>query len=323
MRLITIEDFRDVYVKIHQRGRSFIVSKFSLNKDKRTKSAFNENSISSANWWIIPKIRSRWNKLITGSEEVTYEEFMSQNIFSHSVSLQLLSLGSGVCSHELLLAELNPGWDILCVDFSDVPLQSAKKIADERNLKNIRFAVGNVYDYPLPDNGFDVVFFNQSLHHFNDIKRFISELVLKKLKPTGKLVIHEYVGPNRLQYSSKQIDAITQCLQLIDRKYRKIFKTNLYKNRYYGSGWWRMIMSDPSECVDSENILPTIYQYFDVVYEKPFGGNLLMCALKDISHHFVQLDEDKAMNLQKMINFEDDYLLTNSSDFVFGVYQRK
>jgi len=82
-----------------------------------------------------------------------------------------------------------------------------------------------------------------------------------------------------------------------------------------------MIMADPSECVDSSSIMPSIHKHYKVVLEKPYGGNLLMSALRDISHHFFNLDKEKKEVLEKVFLFEDNYLLSNSSDFVFGIYQ--
>ncbi len=81
-------------------------------------------------------------------------------------------------------------------------------------------------------------------------------------------------------------------------------------------------MADPSECVDSANILPAIHSNFHTVIEKPYGGNILMSVLKDISHHFISLDAEKNDILDKLFSFEDEYLKSNSSDFIFGIYQK-
>ena len=84
-----------------------------------------------------------------------------------------------------------------------------------------------------------------------------------------------------------------------------------------------MIIADPSECVESSSILPVIHQYYDVVEESALGNNILMTALKDISHHFLDLDPEKEKILNDLFAFEDKYLKDHSSDFVFGIYQKK
>ena len=47
-----------------------------------------------------------------------------------------------------------------------------------------------------------------------------------------------------------------------------------------------------------------------------------MNVLKDISHHFINLDSEKNQILEKLFSLEDEYLANNSSDFIFGVYQK-
>jgi hypothetical protein len=48
-----------------------------------------------------------------------------------------------------------------------------------------------------------------------------------------------------------------------------------------------------------------------------------MHVLKDISHHFTELNSEKNQILNSLFKFEDEYLKDESSDFVFGIYQLK
>ena len=54
-----------------------------------------------------------------------------------------------------------------------------------------------------------------------------------------------------------------------------------------------MKIADPSECIDSENILPSIHNNFETIYEANYGGNILAAALKDIAHHFREINSEK------------------------------
>ena len=323
MRLITREDISDVYIKFHQRGLSFLLSKLNLNAAKRTQSAFNDKNLESSSFWIVPMVRERWNKIITGNEDQLYEYYLSEKYFKTQQNFKILALGTGVCSHEIRLAEINPNCEIDCFDFSDELMVTAKKIADEKKLNNITFSAKNILKSNFTDKKFDAVFFHASLHHFDNIPKFLEEVVVQNLKPKGLLIINEFVGPSRLQYPKIQLDYINRAIGLIPKKYRKIFKTNIYKNKYYGSGIIRMIVADPSECVDSSSILPAIYEKFQIVEEKFYGNNILQSALKDISHHFVEIDAEKKLILQEIFNLEDELLSIYRSDFVFGVYQLK
>lgn len=320
MRIATIEDIRDIYLRIVQRGHRFIFSKLAFSEKKRTKSSFNDADIDSSNWWIIPLVKERWNYLITGDNKITYEEYVSEKYKEEQV-VKMISIGSGICSHELKFAKLNPNWEITCVDFSEKLLQSAEELAKKEKLTNIRFLAEDIYKYSFPKDYYNIVLFHSSLHHFKNLKDFIGK-VHKSMAINGKLLMNEYIGANRLQYDKPQLREINQCLHLINKEFRKMFKTSMYKSRYYGSGIVRMIISDPSECIESESILPTIKSYFKTIEERGYGGNLLMPVLKDISHHFVEPDERKKRCLEKVFEYEDEYLKQNKSDFMFGIYEK-
>ncbi|WP_347922393.1 class I SAM-dependent methyltransferase [Pontimicrobium sp. SW4] len=321
-RLITLEDFIDLYTKIKLRGLPFVLSKFNLNNTKRTRSAFNELNIDSAHSWVISKMHERWNQLITGNPKIGFRDFII-DFFKEKQGIKMLSLGSGNCFHELEFASHSNFSEIVCMDISDELIKNAKTTAKKNNLTNITFKVQDVYNYDFPENYFDIVFFHASLHHFKNIEEFLKTKVKPTLKSNGVLIMNEYVGTNRLQYPKHQISAINECLQLLPRKFKKRFKLNLYKNKYYGSGIIRMIMADPSECVDSVKIMPTIHNLFTPIYERDFGGNILIPALKDLGHHFVTLDDEKEKILEQLFKFEDAYLKQYKSDYVFGIYKNE
>lgn len=323
MRIITKEDFSDIYIKFHQRGLPFLLSKLNLNSFKRTQSAFNDHNLEGSSFWIIPEVRKRWNRLITGNENQLYEEYISSKYFREKEKIHILALGSGICSHEIRLAELNPNCEIECYDFSDDLLKKAKEIADEKGLKNIFFHAKNVMEYHFEEKKYEAVFFHASLHHFDHIPEFLDKIVIKNLVPNGLLIINEFVGATRLQYPKIQLQYINKAIKLIPKEYRKIFKTQIFKNNYFGSGVLRMIVADPSECVDSISIMPAIHKKFDVVEEKFYGNNILQSALKDISHHFVELDPKKKEILHQIFQLEDEFLEKYPSDSVFGIYKVK
>ncbi|MEL0456917.1 class I SAM-dependent methyltransferase [Flavobacteriaceae bacterium SZ-1-7] len=322
-KVITPDDFIETYAKLRQRGLGFISSKFNLNEIDRAKTAFNHLSIQSSNWWIIPKVQQRWRKMISGNKDLELEQFIMENHLKGLKNLKMLSLGSGDCTSELKFAKYKNFKEILCTDIAEKPLNKAKEIATKENLNNIKFQIQDVNNFSLPENQFDVVYFRASLHHFRNIDSFIGNHILKTLKSDGFLIIDEYVGPTRLQFSKHQIKSINKSIKLIPKKLRKRFKLNFYKNKVYGAGLIRMVLADPSECVDSASIMPSIRKYFETVHETGYGGNILTLALKDIAHHFVELDDEKEATLNSLFDYEDHYLQKHKSDYIFGIYKPK
>lgn len=320
MKLITLDDIFDTYPKLNQRGLSFITSKFNINQIERARTAFNHTSISSSNWWIIPAIRKRWNKLVTGSENIDFVDFTVANYLADKKNIKMLSLGSGNCNSELKFATYSNFQEITCVDISNVLLNEAADIAKSKELGNIIFKVQDANTFKFPVNYFDVVYFRASLHHFKNIDNLVGIKIKNSLKSNGLLIIDEYVGPNRVQFPRHQIRAINLALSSIPKKFRRRFKLNLYKNKVYGSGLIRMKIADPSECIESEKILPSIHKNYLTVFEASYSGNILMTTLKDISHHFVETTPEKKEIIERLFEFEDNYLEKYSSDFVFGIY---
>ena len=320
-RLVTLDDFIETYTKLRQRGLSFILSKFTFNEITRAKTAFNHNNLKSANWSIVPKVIERCRLLITGGENISVEEFTVKHFFQDRKNLKMISLGSGTCSTEIKFAAFDIFEEILCIDIADKRLNSARKIAKENNLTNIKFEVNNVNDYNYPEKHYDIVFFSASLHHFKNVDNILGNLVKKTLKKDGLLIINEVVGPNRFQFPKHQIKAANDALLLVPKKFRKRFKLEIYKNKIYGSGLIRMIVADPSECVDSQNIIPSIRKYYKAIYEVGYGGNIIMPVLKDLGHHFLEMNIEKENVLKTLFEFEDNYIKKYESDFIFGIYK--
>jgi len=323
MRLITRDDITETIIKAYQRGVRYIISKLSYSNSNRTKSTFNNALVEASNYWIIPRLRQRWNKIISGKEDITYEQYVYNSYLKNKKNLRLLSLGSGVCSHEIVFAQFPNFAKVKCVDFSDKLLIQAKQKANSFGLHNMEFEVTDVNQIKLREDYFDVILFHASLHHFKSIETLIKK-TKNCLKDDGILIINEYVGPNRICISKSQRAEINRILtHEIPKSHKTRYKTNWLKKHVSGPGWLRMVLTDPSEAIESEMILPEIHKNFKVKEEKALGGNICMLLFKDIAHHFCGDDITTNKLLDKVFEYEDSYLKKNQSDFVFGVYQSK
>ena len=321
---LTKDDLIELYSKIHQRGLGYILSKMTFDANKRTKSTFNKAGYAHANWWIIPELKKRWNKKISHSQDVGYEEYVYKKYLQGKTNLKLLSLGSGSCSHELIFAQQPCFSEVRCVDMSDRLLAKAKQEASDLGLKNMVFEATDVNQLEFQEGAYDMVLFHSSLHHFKNIHGLIGSKVFAAIKNTGLLVINDYVGPNRLQWTKKQLKETNQILQgVVPENRRRRLTTGIVKQKVDGPGWYRMLLTDPSEAVESENILPAIHKHFTPLEEKQLGGNILMLLLKDISHHFLDGSNETKELLTKLFVLEDEFLKLEKSNMVFGVYLKK
>ena len=79
----------------------------------------------------------------------------------------------------------------------------------------------------------------------------------------------------------------------------------------------RMILSDPSEAVESSRILPLLRESFDVLDVRGYGGTLLEPVLSGIAHNFVGNDADTQRLLGTCFAAEDALLTTGELDHDF------
>lgn len=323
MNLINRGDFSDILTKISQRGIPYFLSKLNIQSKKRTLSTFNVPDLAGSNWWMIPEVKLRENRKISGNEQTTFDAYLAENYFREDRQYRLLSVGCGLGNREIRMAGNNPSVDIRGVDLAGNLIGKANKRVQEKGLTNIRFEQADFYTYPLEKDSFDAVLFHSGLHHFRNMEQIVVK-VREALRPDGILILNEYAGKNRLQFSKPQLAEMNRLLRIIPPEYRTRFLTNRLKKKIYAPGLLRMIVSDPSEAVESEQIREAVHRHFNVLEEKHTGGDLLMMVLKDIAHHFTNPDDAKSKQiLDKLFQEEDNYLeKIENPDFIFGIYRK-
>lgn len=311
-------DFLDIRNRLWQRRSAGFLQKLFKPSLQRTADTFGHNFESSA-WTIIPAVRKRLNTLATGHPDKTYEEYVIDKWLARMESPSLLSIGCGVASHELTFAEKGPFSLVHGIDLAQELILSARRAAEKLGLHNTKFDVKNFLTEPF-DQKYDVILFHQSLHHFENLDYILSQFLPRVLKPEGILVIHEYVGPTRLQWHAAQLSEVNRLLQKLPVAYRQIFKTPFLQKQVYRPGLLRMQASDPSESINSSEIIPALRRHLRPLDERALGGNLLHLLFKDIAHHFCNERKETKEYLKMLFDAEDQWLKSHQSDFIFGVY---
>ena len=321
MPFITSDDLLETLAKLRQRGLPFLLSKLRPDALARTRSAFDDPALRAANWWQVPAVRRRWNQRMTGHPDQPYEAYVAGKYLCRH-GLRLLSLGSGAASHELAFARLPQFAEVRCVDIAGRLLAQAAAVAQAEGLTNFRTEVADVNALDLPAACCDVVLFHSALHHFADVAGVVAQ-ARRALRPSGLLVLNDYVGPARLQWSAAQLAAANRLLrELLPPRLRVRYLSHRLKTRVSGPGLWRMRLADPSEAAESDRIVPALRQHFEALEETALGGNLLTLVLKDIAHHFAQeADAEAQALLAELFRQEDVFLEHHPSDLLFGVYR--
>lgn len=317
--IISKGDFIDMYHKIKQKGLGKIFSIISSYNNRVAQKWDNYNGTSD--FWIIPEIKQDWNFKISGFPHTSYEDYVVMQYLQKKSNLRLLSIGCGSGSHEQKFAQYNCFGDIIGVDLASKRIAMAQKKAATLGLQ-ITYHAADFRHLNFDLASFDVVLFNSSLHHFKAIADLLRQDIKPLLKANGLLVVFEYCGPNRLQWTKHQLTAANRLLSSLPRRYKILYDNKTIKKKVYRPGLLRMLMVDPSEAPDSANLVAAIHQNFSVLEEKKLGWNLLHLALKGISHNFLDNSKETQTLLHQLISQENEYVSsTGTSDAVFGVYQ--
>lgn len=316
-------DFIDLFYKIKQKGYLSILSKFRLTHRGRTKSKWNTVTRSS-DFWIIPQLREHWNFKCTGDHKTEYADYLVSKYLSGAKGLKMLSVGCGSGARERMFGKY-PNFSLIeGIDMAENKIREARENAVELGLENIKYHVGDFLEIQFEKGSYDIILFNSSLHHFNNIYTFLELKVLPLLKKGGLLVLFEYVGPKRLQWTTNQLKTANRILKQLPDKYKTRANGRAIKKRIYRPGVLRMLLVDPSEAVDSASIIPSVHQLFKVIEEKNLGWDILQILLKDISHNFLVENMETEKILVDLIMQEENYMLeTARSDAVFGIYEKE
>jgi ubiquinone/menaquinone biosynthesis C-methylase UbiE len=322
MAFITYLDFVDLWHKLRERGTHYAAKKLFSSAEGRVKSTWDEDDLPSSNWWQVDQVRARWNKLITGNEQLSYPDYVVQKYTQSKSNLNLLSIGCGTGQRELEFAKHACFSRIEAIDIAPKAIADAQKTAAELGITNCCFEVRNVYQTHWNTHSFDVVLFHSSLHHFKDIDNLLDR-VKQVLKPGGLLIINEYVGASRFQFSTQRKKVVREIYEKqVPTSFKTRKNTTVTKHNVYFPGYLRMVISDPSEAVESAEIMPLLNKKFTLLEQKNYGGNVLTFILKDIAHHFNKPEATAV--LTKLFELEDELMKhEQQSDFVFAVYQNQ
>lgn len=325
--IINIHDFIELFRRIRHEQALLrkVRNALSRSSQKRVENAWAETESPPIHWWDIPAVKNRWNEMITGDSQTDYYQYIAQKYLAGRSALKALSLGCGAGHRELRWLELTDFRRIDGYDLSAPRIEAAQKTAREKQLDHIlNYNVGDVLNLKLPPNEYDVIMIEQSLHHFSPLREILTTIEMT-LKPRGCFIVNEFVGPTRFQWTDEQLRAVNALLTLFPVQYKTLVNTNIPKQAVHRPGRLRMLISDPSEAVQSADILPLLHEIFLCQELKGYGGAVLHLLYNGIGHHFVEPDTVGMRLLKLSFEVEDLLLATNilPHDFIIAVFQKK
>lgn len=322
LNYFSVGDVIDLYHLIRIKGLKVLFS-LSITQKKGLVSKWDLFDRSVTDFWIIPVVQKHWNYLCTGNADLEYETYVSEKYLNGRSRLEMLSVGCGNSDHERAFSKSGCFSSITGIDVSEKQLALAKQEAESHGCSNIVYEIGDFETEVFEPLAFDVVLFHSSLHHFKNTNKIILKKVMPILKHGGLLIIHEYTGPNRLQWTDEQLAEINTLLKKIPSNKKTWYSSRKTKKKVYSPGILRMRLADPTEAPDSESILDVLNQNFETLEEKKLGGNIIHPLLKGIAHHFCDNSPQTLSLLNSLLTADEAFVSGRKSDFTFGVYKKR
>jgi len=115
----------------------------------------------------------------------------------------VLDVGCGSGRYSFALRKLGC-YPVVGIDYGSKGIEIAKDIVRKSKIDGMHFERGDVLSLPYPNNYFDFVFCNGVLHHTEDMRKGIEEIV-RVTKSNGKIWLYLYGSGGIFWYARKEM----------------------------------------------------------------------------------------------------------------------
>lgn len=135
-------------------------------------------------------MKTKWNERYSGNEYYFGKEpndFFKEQIDNITPG-KALFIGDGEGRNSVYAAKL--GWDVDCIDVSDVGKEKAEKLATEQNVK-INYFVSDAFEYSYPKETYDAIVFIY-FHVDEELREELHKKITNALKQGGRVILLVY-----------------------------------------------------------------------------------------------------------------------------------
>ena len=220
-------------------------------------------------WLSNSIIHDYYQKRAADAASVHWINFIAQEYVSEGSSVLSMGCGEGALERHLTLLRSN--LRIKAIDFSNERIQTA--IDNASKVKNATLLYECVDFFAFlsrrTEEKYDCVIFNMSLHHAADPYKLLSD-VKSILSPRGRVILNEYIGPARLQATSKTRSLIEHFLGYQEKNHNGSTRKEYIYPRVID-----VVAADPSEAINPTIIEAAANELFRVIYRKPIATGFL------------------------------------------------
>ncbi len=214
-------------------------------------------------WMGHPLVRAYINEQISGSPDVWTLDWLTQFLGGRTFARALsVGCGSGGLERDLVGRGICAAMDAF--DGSRESIRIAVDEAAKAGLSDrLRYSVGDFNEPRLRAGAYDAVFVHQAMHHVAKLEK-LDRAILRALKPDGLLILDEYIGPSRHDWTDANFAA-----------HRALYDSLPARVRRESLLPMPIQVDDPSEAIRSSEIVRELGVGFDIVARRDYGGNVL------------------------------------------------
>jgi len=258
-----------------------------------------DDVMSRIAWAEFPPCTAYINRLVSGDESVGWLEFVAGLLPGEGELGLSICCGSGYVERQAL--ELGMARAMEGTDISEDALEIARKSAEGLPITYRQLDLNN--DELEPER-YDFAVSAAGLHHVTNLEHCLHQL-WRSLKPGGLLLMNEFVGPDRFQWTDRQLEEINKLFEPLPAEKRHSILTGVTSERIERRPLAYMIEADPSEAVRSSEIVGIVSLFFEPSVVKEFGGTVLHPMLEGIAGNFDMQDEDDRAVVRSLIEAEE------------------
>lgn len=258
-----------------------------------------ERRADRSRWWMHETIIRHINRLACGEAiDGIHQGFhrlihdrMPEGGFRRALSV---GCGSGGKEMRLLKQGIVRSFDLFEIG-EHRREQIASKAAEHGLEDRITIHIGDAFREDIVA-GFDLVYWNNALHHMFDAKAAVS-WSRRALQPGGWFAMDDFVGATRFQWSDEDLEIASRVRGLLPERLL-VHPGNPEKRlpcRLERPAIAAMIEADPTEAADSGNIVHALKAEFPDASIMATGGVVYHLALNDVLNNF-EAEDDALLN---------------------------
>ncbi|MFC0304302.1 class I SAM-dependent methyltransferase [Rhizorhabdus histidinilytica] len=246
-------------------------------------------------WWMHETIIRHINRLVCGEAiDGIHQGFhrLIRDRIPEGGFRRALSVGCGSGGKEMRLLKQGIVQSFDLFEIGEHRREQIRSKAAEHGLEDrITIHIGDAFQEDIVA-GFDLVYWNNALHHMFDAKAAVS-WSRRALQPGGWFAMDDFVGATRFQWSDEDLEIASRVRSLLPERFLAHPRNpeKLLPRRLERPSIATMLEVDPTEAADSGNIVNAIRDAFPDTTITPTGGVVYHLALNDVLNNFDPEDD--------------------------------